>query len=163
MARMPSRARGRAALVIGLLALAACGSRGPAPGESGTPRSGGPRVDAADGPDATAVRPPSPVAPEGPPATRIFIDPVTGQPREPTAEELAELARREAALPQNAKATGAPVPQEFRLPDGTVGMRFPEGAAQPLMACRRLDGQVDEHCHLPAVPDPPAPPSGPAP
>jgi hypothetical protein len=84
------------------------------------------------------------------------MDPVTGQPREPTAEELAEAARREAATPQNAKPAAAPAPQEFQLPDGTVGMKFPEGAAQPLMACRRLDGQVDEHCHLPAMPAPAA-------
>ncbi|MCU0761358.1 MAG: hypothetical protein MUF07_19465 [Steroidobacteraceae bacterium] len=156
MVRMPSRAGGRGALAIAVLLVAGCGSRDV--------------TEHSVAPAAAATAPSSSTAPDpkSGSAMQIFLDPVTGQPREPTPEELAGLARREAAAPGNAKPavapSASPAPsQEFRLPDGTVGMRLPENASQPLMACRRLDGQVDEHCHLPPLPVPaPGPTSAPA-
>lgn len=82
------------------------------------------------------------------PTSRVFLDPATGQPREPTASELAELARQELA---QKPATPAPpaktmAPAEIHYPDGTVGIAFDSGSLAPLRACVDARGEIDEHC-----------------
>ncbi len=85
---------------------------------------------------------------QGEPASSIFIDPVTGEPREPTAAELEAAGRapRNAGAASSATRTKPAAPIEFRLPDGTVATPFPADASQPLQACLHPDGSVDEHC-----------------
>ncbi len=97
-------------------------------------------------------------------ASRIFLDPVTGEPREPTAAEIAELDRREAlgraARDAASRPTKPAAATEFYLPDGTVGVRLPEGDLQHLQVCLDADGNVDEHCESATLP--PARKSAPA-
>jgi hypothetical protein len=67
------------------------------------------------------------------PAMRTYIDPVTGQVREPTEQERAESARR-AAVAQ--KPAAAPV--EVQLPDGSFVLRHIE--EHPYRACVHAGG-----------------------
>jgi hypothetical protein len=126
--------------------VAACTSRAP------EPRNAAPSgVAAGTLPDGGAGVP-----------SRVFLDPVSGQPREPTPAELAELARLERTAREaprtDARDNAKPdAPAEFRLPDGTVGLRFPANASQPLQACLHPDGSVDEHCHAASEPRAPGP------
>jgi hypothetical protein len=147
------RARaGVAAFSCGALILLGC-SQGPtAPVTTGAMASGAGTASAAPAGATTPTAAPGTTA-AARAASRIVIDPATGEPRLPTPAELAELTRREAADRAVAQKAAPPAAAtEFQLPDGTVGVRFPENASQPLIACRRLDGQVDEHCHLPSLP-----------
>ena len=98
-------------------------------------------------PAATSEEAAHPAAAAAVPGSRAFIDPATGQLREPTAAELAELARQESA----GKAPGAPsgksaAPAEIHYPDGTVGIAFGGGSLAPLRACVNASGEIDEHC-----------------
>jgi len=79
------------------------------------------------------------------PATRIFIDPQTGQPREPTAQELAAAAQAEARVAASGRAKPV-APREVELPNGAVAVILGEETLQPLRACVRPDGRVDEFC-----------------
>jgi hypothetical protein len=82
----------------------------------------------------------SPAAPA--PGVRIFIDPTTGEAREPTAQEMAEMAKQSAAAKPGSK------PQAVQLPDGTVMVPM-EGMPQtPVQACLEKDGslKVDHEC-----------------
>ncbi|MFO1425790.1 MAG: hypothetical protein U1F11_02220 [Steroidobacteraceae bacterium] len=96
---------------------------------------------------------------------QIVIDPQTGQPREPTAQELAKLQQATVAAKSGA-ARASSAPQEIHYPDGTVGIRFPEESLQPLQACVGPDGQVNEDCGraaAAAAQPTPAPAPAPAP
>jgi hypothetical protein len=133
-----------ALLCCSAVAVAACTSRSAGSGAVATP-------EAHTGTPPTGAR-------QGAPS-RVFLDPVSGQPREPTPAELTELERLERAARATAPASAKPdAPAEFRLPDGTVGMRFPDAAAQPLQACLQPDGSIDAHCHAATAPDRADPP-----
>ena len=82
------------------------------------------------------------------PTSRVFVDPATGQLREPTAAELADIARQESAGTAVASVGSAKpaAPTEVRYPDGTVGIAFGNESLAPLHACIDPDGAIDEHC-----------------
>lgn len=67
------------------------------------------------------------------PAMRSYIDPATGQVREPTEQERAEAARRAEVTH---KAAAAPV--EVQLPDGSFVLKHVE--EHPYRACVHADG-----------------------
>jgi hypothetical protein len=99
-----------------------------------TPRESGRAAPAATG------LPPGSVA-----RSRIFVDPATGQPREPTAEELAAAARDEAPE-QSARRAKPLAPREVEYPNGAVAVILGDEALHPLQACIRPDGSVEEMC-----------------
>lgn len=87
---------------------------------------------------------------------RVFKDPVTGQFREPTADEVKTLERAAAAskktLSKNASAlTGKALPgkpQRTMLMNrsGAVGMEVPESEYNYLVVTRGSDGKLHQAC-----------------
>lgn len=81
-------------------------------------------------------------------ALQVFLDPVTGQQRGPTAAELASLAAERAAQ-ASAKAAlrpAAATPEEIHLPDGTVGLRLDARYYDTIVVCRQSDGRFGSEC-----------------
>jgi hypothetical protein len=80
-------------------------------------------------------------------AQQVFLDPVTGLPREPTEAEVAALAA--AASSASAKAAlrpGAAAPEEIHLPDGTAGIRLEQRYYETVTMCRQPDGSFGSRC-----------------
>lgn len=74
---------------------------------------------------------------------RAYIDPATGQLREPTREELAAETAAEAAKKSAAGAQQKPTEmKEVQLPNGAVAIELGDSAQQPLKACVGKDGDV---------------------
>ena len=87
------------------------------------------------------------VAPRAAAAQRIFIDPATGATRVPEAAELdAVAAQSMATAGPNSAALAAAPPEEFHLPDGTVGIRVPREAYDTIVVCRQTDGSFSTNC-----------------
>jgi hypothetical protein len=87
------------------------------------------------------------------PGVRVFIDPVTGEARQPTpAEAAADAAagrvQREAVAGQ-AGSEGAQR-ERFVLPDGTEGVRLAPRDKHPVVVCLQADGSYGENCPPPA-------------
>jgi hypothetical protein len=79
-------------------------------------------------------------------AQQIFLDPLTGQQREPTADELAQLRAATAASAKSALRPGAAAPEEIHLPDGTVGVRLSQQYYDTIVVCRQADGRFNTDC-----------------
>jgi hypothetical protein len=83
-------------------------------------------------------------------AVRAYIDPKTGQLREPTPEEIAALAAAEAEQKKASAATQSKPsePREVTLPNGAVAIQLDESAQQPLRACIQPNGEakMDHDC-----------------
>lgn len=90
-------------------------------------------VVAADSPEPTAA----PAAPES--ERRAYLDPVTGRPRAPTAEELH-------ALPPPPAKAGAREFEEVHYPDGTVGVFPREPRRHAIGVTRKADGRFEKRC-----------------
>jgi len=80
---------------------------------------------------------------------RVFLDPVTGEAREPTREEAAAGAaagrvQRETAGGQ-AGSEGAQR-EHFVLPDGTEGVKLAPRDQRAVVVCRQADGSYTENC-----------------
>jgi len=81
-------------------------------------------------------------APASEPAMRVFIDPQTGQLREPTPEE----AR---ALSEAVRKAAAPEPEDFepvRHPDGMVSVDLKGAFMSHVIAQRNPDGSFSAWC-----------------
>jgi len=82
---------------------------------------------------------------------RVFKDPVTGEFREPTADEVRAL---EQAAPRGPKAVGksvtsAPINAQRTMmmtSSGAVGMDVPESAFNYLVVTRGADGKLHQAC-----------------
>jgi hypothetical protein len=125
------------------LLLCACGksTTDPAQGAATIQQGSTPAPVAQPAPDAVA----SPDATQpGATAVREFRDPVTGQPREPTAAEL----KASAASQSTSKAgTGTrPKDKEIVFPNGTVAVE--EATMSEMKGCVQKDGRtvVDHDC-----------------
>jgi len=80
-------------------------------------------------------------------AQQVFLDPVTGLPREPTEAELAALgAAGTAASAKAALRPGATAPEEIHLPDGTAGIRVDARYYETISVCRQPDGRFGTDC-----------------
>jgi hypothetical protein len=100
--------------------------------------------------------PTSPQAVQQPPAgstssaVRIFIDPITGEPREPTLAEQAELAKQDARLraERNKSQQNGRAPKEIILPDGGVGIEVPPDMDESLQGCSEgKDVRIAHDCN----------------
>jgi pyruvate/2-oxoglutarate dehydrogenase complex dihydrolipoamide acyltransferase (E2) component len=108
-----------------------------------------PRAGSGNNP-ATNAAAPSTAATQHP-AIRAYIDPATGQLRDPTPEELAAEAADQAA---REKATDANSPakqkqqREVVLPDGTIEITLDKSTQQPLRGCVQQNGDIkmDHKC-----------------
>lgn len=136
-------------LLAPTLLLGGCGSSGESPQGAAIVQEGSaPAQVTAPVPAGVAASAPAAVPETAPPAAaalREFRDPVTGQPREPTAAELKALA----AATQNASKAGtgaAPKDREIVFPNGTVAVE--EGALSEMKGCVQKDGKVtvDHDC-----------------
>lgn len=84
------------------------------------------------------------------PGVRVYLDPVTGEAREPTRAEAAEAAaaagrvQREAAGGQ-AVSEGAQR-ERVVLPDGTEGVKLAPRDRHRVVVCRQPDGSFGENC-----------------
>jgi hypothetical protein len=83
------------------------------------------------------------------PGVRVFIDPVTGEARQPTRAEAAagaaaERVQREAAGGQ-AGSEGAQR-ERFVLPDGTEGVKLAPRDKRTVVVCLQADGSYSENC-----------------
>ena len=126
------RTAGGAILIASTLAIGGCG-------KSEAP----PQADTAATPQVTPqeATPSNDAAPagQGQPSVKAYVDEF-GQLREPTAEELAEAAKKGAAP---AGQTKPPVARkEIRLPDGTGGVILDESTHESLQGCAQPDGSV---------------------
>lgn len=150
----------RALLGGALLAFAGCVQHGV---PSGSAAAGAPPpASAAKVADADAVRAPvvdAPVVgvPSAKPAlsggargsARVYIDPATGEAREPTrAERAAEgAAGRVRAAGGVGQAGSEGVQREhFVLPDGTEGVKLLPRDRHAVVVCRHADGSYDSRC-----------------
>lgn len=90
------------------------------------------------------TQPPQPVA------SRIFLDPVTGEAREPTPEEIRALqGEAKSASAQAAKRRAsavAPAPREMVNADGAVGVDATDEQASFSVAHVHADGSVSHSC-----------------
>jgi hypothetical protein len=77
-------------------------------------------------------------------AQQVFLDPLTGLPREPTEAELAASASSASA--KAALRPGAAAPEEIHLPDGTAGIRLDQRYIETITVCRQPDGSFGSHC-----------------
>ena len=80
---------------------------------------------------------------------RVFLDPVTGEAREPTPAEAAGAAasgrvQREAVAGQ-AGSEGTQR-EHFVLPDGTEGVKLAPRDQRAVVVCRQADGSYTENC-----------------
>jgi hypothetical protein len=73
---------------------------------------------------------------------RAFIDPTTGQLRQPEHDELAAIAAAAAAAPAKRLARTASVTQEMYGPDGSVEAVVPEDLHTFTVATRGPDGRI---------------------
>ena len=80
----------------------------------------------------------SPVATDA--QSRAFIDPVTGELRTPTAEELAALPKPEPTESTEGKPTVPPA--ETRLPDGTIRYDMSNQPQVDEKVCVQADGSI---------------------
>lgn len=87
---------------------------------------------------------------QSPQASRIFLDPVTGEAREPTPEEIRALqAEAKTASAQAAKrraSSAAPAPREMVNADGAVGVDATDEQASFSVAHVHADGTVSHSC-----------------
>lgn len=83
-------------------------------------------------------------------ASRIFLDPVTGEAREPTPEEIRALqGEAKASSAQAAKrraSTAAPAPREMVNADGAVGVDATDEQASFSVAHVHADSSVSHSC-----------------
>lgn len=80
-------------------------------------------------------------------AQQVFLDPVTGLPREPTEAEMAALAAlASSASTKAALRPGAAAPEEIHLPDGTAGIRLDQRYYETVTMCRQPDGSFGSQC-----------------
>jgi hypothetical protein len=85
------------------------------------------------------------------PEIRAYIDPATGQLRDPTPEELAAQAADQAAREKAAAANSLSKPKQQRevvLPDGTVEITLDPSTQQTLRGCVQQNGDIklDHEC-----------------
>ena len=142
-ARVLLVATGAALVVIGLLVFTAAPSFAPQ-GEQA--RQAAAKPPEPQKPAAKPSEPPTPAAspasPAGDSGQRAFIDPATGQLREPTPDEVAAL---EAAAPRKPLTLASP-PQFKQGPGGAVGMAVPEDLMSYSVAAINPDGTVSTVC-----------------
>jgi hypothetical protein len=107
-----------------------------------------PETDPAAATSTTSTIEATPPAQDG---VKVFIDPATGEIRDPTAEELAEMARSKAAKPEGTAAAQKPA-REIHLPNGIVAVEMDPSGDEPLKACRDSQGNmiVSHDCATPA-------------
>ena len=83
----------------------------------------------------------APAAPQQ--GLRMFIDPVTGKPRDPTDAELAAEAARRATQPQpQATAVRGEPAEQIQLPNGMTEVRIGKQAEMTEVVCLQKDGSV---------------------
>jgi hypothetical protein len=122
--------------VVGVSALMACSqtdvSRTPATSE----------VSSREGGAAQAMQDQSPSSES---AIKAYIDPTTGELREPTAEELSVDAARTNKKPLSAVpiVTEQSTPQEVVHPGGVVEVPLDQSKQQGLQACIQKDGSMN--------------------
>jgi len=103
----------------------------------------------ANTPPALAIQPANSATSK--PAVRAYIDPVTGELRDPTAQELAAEAAAQAAKKKAAAATSPsdqPRQHEVVLPNGAVEITLDPSTQHPLRACIQKNGELtmDHEC-----------------
>lgn len=85
-----------------------------------------------------------------PQASRIFLDPVTGEPREPTAEEIralqGEAKTQSAQAAKKRLSASTPAPREMVNADGAVGVDATDEQASFSVAHVHADGTVSHSC-----------------
>ena len=97
-----------------------------------------------DGNNAPAPAAVTPAQPNNvSPGMVIAKDPVTGELRAPTAEEMVAL---QAAAPTRKTETKRPVAETFRLADGTIGVNLDESTMLFGVASKSADGTVQRTC-----------------
>jgi hypothetical protein len=81
---------------------------------------------------------------------RAYIDPITGQLRDPTQEELATEAAELATKKKTAATSQSeqPASREVILPDGTVEITLDKSIQHPLHGCIQPNGELtmDHDC-----------------
>jgi hypothetical protein len=130
-------------LVAPALLLCACGSSGDSRQGATVVQDNAPAQVAAPAPAPAAAADSTQAGAAG---LREFIDPVTGQPREPTAAELKALeASKQTSAPSSA-ITSKPKPKEIVLPNGVVAVEME--STSEMKGCLQKDGRavVDHDC-----------------
>jgi hypothetical protein len=85
--------------------------------------------------------------PAGAPAMKMFIDPVTGAPRDPTPAERAAMARQ-----AGQRKAAQPATREEKMRNGGTAIMIEGEPTTPLKACTGADGKVAvaHDCETPA-------------
>jgi hypothetical protein len=118
------------------------------------------RADDADTRACPAIDPPA-SAVRSQAALRVFRDPETGQLRQPTREEAAELARAAAEAAQESE----PIFLVVEHPDGMKSVDLQGALMQSVVVTRNADGSLTFRCvpaQLAAPPAAPVPQARPA-
>jgi hypothetical protein len=137
----------QAGLTGTLLMLAACTQQAPPSGSAALLSGAAAASASAPAPPDSGHRVAAPAA--AAPGVRVFIDPVTGEAREPTRAEVAAGAaggrvQRQAVAGQ--AASESVQREHFVLPDGTEGVKLLPRDQHAVVVCRQADGSFGSHC-----------------
>ena len=139
-----------APVVLAVVALGACAAKQAA--VTSVPAASAPVTATAPAPTQTTV---TAAAPAGTarqpviaaaPASRAFIDPVTGELRAPTAEELSAVAASATAGAAGKSVKAVTPIEEVALPDGSTMARFGDRAMVEERVCLQKDGTLTSKC-----------------
>ena len=87
-------------------------------------------------------------------AQRIVLDPVTHLPAWAERAGSAATTPDSGASEVSGRRTLPGVPEEVRLPDGTVGVRVAQQYFHTIAVCRQRDGSFSTQCPAVAAPRP---------
>ncbi len=87
-------------------------------------------------------------------AQRIVLDPVTHLATSVDPADAAAIAPGSGASEVSGRRTLPAVPEEVRLPDGTVGVKVAQQYFHTIIVCRQRDGSFSTQCPAVAAPGP---------
>jgi len=79
-------------------------------------------------------------------AQRIVLDPATHHPVAAEAADATALTSGSGASQGTGRRTLPAVPEEVRLPDGTVGVKVAQQYFHTIVVCRQPDGSFSTQC-----------------
>jgi hypothetical protein len=95
-----------------------------------------------------------PLQPHAAAAQRIVLDPLTHLPTAAAPAGAVAATPGSGAREVSGRRTLPTVPEEVRLPDGTVGVKVAQQYFHTIAVCRQRDGSFSTQCPAVAAPGP---------
>lgn len=127
-------------VALAAIGAAACSQQGQVQSASMAPAATAPAVAAETAPAVTVPAAGTATASAG---MKVYIDPATGQPRDPTPEEVAAANRTPRVSAQSSTAGDETTPVHV-LPSGQMEVHVGARAMHEVRVCRQPDGSIGE-------------------